>query len=117
MRRIEIYKGNKKIFDGKSSKSILFKLKGLMFRRKLKDNECIMFEFNKDENIMIHMFFVFFSIDVVWLDKNFKTLEIRRSIKPFTRLIKPRYKARYLIEALADRNKLSIGDKLIVKFK
>ena len=77
-----------------------------------------MFEFNKDEEIIIHMLFVFFSIDAIWLDKDFRILEIKRNIKPFTFLIKPRYRARYFIETSANAtNKLSVGDKLIVKFK
>ena len=118
MKKIEVYDGNKKLFEGLSSKSIFFKLKGLMFSKKLNYNECIMFEFHKDENIMIHMFFVFFNIDVLWLDKDFKILEIKQNIKPFTPLIKPRYSARYLIETLGNSaSNLSTGDKLTVKFK
>lgn len=118
MKKIEVYKGNEKLLEGKSSKSTLFKLKGLMFRKKLKENQCIMFEFNKEEMIMIHMLFVFFNIDAVWLDKNYKILEIKRNIKPFTYLIKPKFKAKYLIETLGNKtDKLSIGDNITVKFK
>ena len=118
MKKIEIYKSNKKVLEGKSSRSIFFKLKGLMFRKRLSDNECVMFEFHRDEKIMIHMLFVFFSIDAIWLDKDYRVKEIIRNIKPFTTLIRQRHSARYLIETLGNSTvNLSIGDKLTVKFK
>lgn len=46
----------------------------------------------------IHMLFVFFPIDVVWLDKNKKVVDKRENVKPFTPWITPGKAAKYVIE-------------------
>ncbi len=80
-----------------------------MFSRKLKDKECLILENASD----IHMLFVFQSIDVVWLDKNKKVIDIKENVKPFTSLIRPKIKAYYVIELSLKKAKLfKLGNKV-----
>ena len=67
----------------KICKSILSKALGLMFRRKLKD-DCIIFEFEDERTVALHMLFVFFAIDVLWLDKKKRVVEMKENFLPFT---------------------------------
>jgi len=77
--------------------SLLFKGKGLMFSR-FNNFDALLFKFEKEKFITIHTFFVFFPIDVVWLNKNYEVVDIKKDIKPFTLFIRPKNKAKYLIE-------------------
>ena len=83
------------------------KFKGLMFSRKLKDNEGLFFNGSS-----VHMLFVFQSIDVVWLNNN-KVVDKKESVKPFTFLIKPKVKANSILELPLGKAKLfKLGDKI-----
>lgn len=95
--------------EAKICKTSLSKAKGLMFSRKKKDKGLI-FAFKKERLVSLHMFFVFYPIDVLFLDNNKKVVEIKRSFKPFT-FYTPRNKAKYLIELLDCRN-TRINDKI-----
>ena len=70
-------------------------LRGLIFK-KIK-NDGLLFIFDKERKIDLHMFFVFYTIDIVYLNKNKKVTEIKRNIKPFTPRIKSP-KAKYILE-------------------
>ncbi len=101
--------------DAKIAKSLLSRIKGLMFCRKLKKGEALLLV-NKSENInesRIHTFFVFFKIDAVWLDSSRMVVDKKESIMPFTPLIKPGKPARYILELPAKASRLiKIGDVL-----
>ncbi|MFH1439704.1 MAG: DUF192 domain-containing protein [Candidatus Woesearchaeota archaeon] len=75
------------------------KLKGLMFSsRDAKNNhKNLVFVFNKEQRIGLHMWFVWFSIDVILLDSNKKVVEIKENFKPF-RLFNSKEKAKYVLE-------------------
>ncbi|MFP4656170.1 MAG: DUF192 domain-containing protein [Candidatus Woesearchaeota archaeon] len=70
---------------------------GLMFHPKIKDFGLI-FEFREDVVASIHMFFVFFKIDVIWLDKDKKVVDKKEHISPFTPHVRPSAKSRFFIE-------------------
>ena len=57
------------------------------------------------------MFFVFFSIDLFYLNKNKEVIEIKKDLKPFT-FYNPKEKAQYLIEAPAFTLSLKEKDKV-----
>ena len=73
------------------------KARGLMFSKR----KNIMFVFDKEQIISLHMWFVFFPIDVIFLDKNRKVVEIKENFRPFT-FYKSKKKAKYVIE-IADK--------------
>ena len=76
-------------------KSIAGKAKGLMFCNKVK--KPLLFEFENEQNINLHMLFVFCPIDVILIGNDNKVVELKENLKPFM-LFNSRRKARYVIE-------------------
>lgn len=71
-----------------------------MFSKRLRKGEGVIL-INSEESIVntaIHTFFVFFPIDVIWLDKNRKIVDFRKNVKPFTPLVVPKKAAKYVVE-------------------
>jgi uncharacterized membrane protein (UPF0127 family) len=96
---------NAKFCDGFS------KIKGLMFSRKLKDNEGLILNNSSD----IHMFFVFQDIDVIWLYNN-RVVDIKENVKPFVSLVKPKTKANKVLELPLGKAKLfKLGKEVYFK--
>lgn len=101
-----------RVFEAKLYKNVFLKGKGLMFSRKLKNNVLIFENFRESSLFsMIHTWFVFQNIDVVWMDKNKKIVDIKRKVRPFSFNVKPSEKAKYFIE-MADSRGLKVGEKL-----
>ena len=71
------------------------KFRGLMFSKK----KNLIFNLNKESRInsIVHTFFVFYTIDVYWLDENKNIVDFRLNVKPFTIKI-PKKRAKYIIE-------------------
>lgn len=94
-----------------------------MFRRPLPPSAAYWFEMNVKGRLenSIHMLFVSFPLDVIWLDENFKIVDIQRA-EPFDlfnptswRLYIPAAPAIFVLEApagVARRLKLKKGTKL-----
>ena len=78
----------------KLCKSHISKAIGLMFSRKAKP---LMFIFDKEEIVQLHMFFVFFPIDIIYIDSNNQVVEIKENFRPFA-FYNPKNKAKYVIE-------------------
>lgn len=85
------------------------KLIGLMFSRKIKDR-AVIFIFKKEQIVPLHMFFVFYPIDVLFVDKKRKIVEVKRNLKPF-RFYTPKRTAKYVIELPTGYN-FELGDKV-----
>jgi uncharacterized membrane protein (UPF0127 family) len=86
-------------------KSEFSKIRGLMFTKRIK--KALIFVFRKESLQHIHMFFVWYPIDVLWLDKNKKIVQLKENLKPF-RIILAKRPAKYIIE---------LGDGTIRKTK
>jgi len=57
---------------------------GLTFRtRKSVDNKAWIFRFKRPRRVGITMFFVFFPIDIIFLDKNNCIVELKENLKSF----------------------------------
>lgn len=85
---------------------------GLMFSEK--QDKVLVFKFDKEKIISLHMFFVFYPIDVLFLDKNKIVVDKKESFKPFT-IYNSRKKAMYAVELPAGvikKTKTGIGDKI-----
>lgn len=78
-------------------KNTFSRARGLMFHLPLRDTGMI-FVFKHDVLAAIHMLFVFFSIDIIWLNDQQEVVEMKENILPFTPHISPRIKCRYFIE-------------------
>jgi uncharacterized membrane protein (UPF0127 family) len=90
-------------------KSIFSQGLGLMFHRK---HNLIMI-FPEERKVSLHNFFVFYPIDVLFLDQHKMIVEIKRKFKPFT-FFTPQNKCKYLIE-LAFPGEYAKGDLLEIK--
>jgi len=75
-------------------KSPISKAIGLMFSMNPKN---LVFIFKKEKIVPLHMFFVIFPIDVLFLDKNKKVVDLKENFRPFT-FYTPKAKAKYVIE-------------------
>lgn len=112
-----IYK-NKKIANARYSDSLIARSRGLMFSKKLKNREALILKADKEgiKETSLHMLFVLFPIDAIWVNEKMKIVDIKRNIKPFSLFIKPREKARYVIEMNAkSTNNIKIGE--LIRFK
>ena len=95
-------------------KNNISKAIGLMFSRKKKT---LIFIFKKEKIIPLHMFFVFYPIDVIFLNKNKKVVEIKQNLRPFAFYI-PKNKAKYVIELphkTIRKTKTKLGDTISFK--
>ncbi len=94
--------------------SFLCRLRGLTFRRALRDGEGLLLVGRRESRVdtAIHMFFVFFPIAAIWLDEDGYVVDTRLA-RPFFPLYIPRAPARDVLEgppSLLDQ--VHIGDKL-----
>jgi hypothetical protein len=97
----------------KYCRSFLSKATGFMFSKS--SNKTLIFIFDKEKKCSIHMFFVFFAIDVLFLNKKRTVVEMKENLKPFTIYI-PKKKLKYIIELPAKtiKNKqIKNGDIMI----
>ncbi|MBL7051390.1 DUF192 domain-containing protein [Candidatus Woesearchaeota archaeon] len=78
----------------KLCENLLSKTIGLMFSLKPK---ALIFKWEKEKILSLHMFFVFFPIDILWLNKYKKVVQLKQNLKPFQILI-PKKPAQYVIE-------------------
>lgn len=85
---------------------------GLMFSLKEKR---LVFEFKKEGIYPIHMLFVFFPIDVLYLSRDKRVVEIKENLKPFS-YYKPKNMAMYIVEAetgFVKSNRIKAGDRVV----
>ena len=92
--------------------NIFAQARGLMFRKK----QNLIMIFNKEKKISLHMFFVFYPIDVLILNKNKKVVEIKRNFKPLT-FWQSKSSGKYVIEIgeKTNNNNVRINDYLTLK--
>ena len=95
-------------------KTFFRKLRGLMFAKPIVD-EGLVFVYEKETFIHLHMLFVFFPIDILWLDSNKQVVGIKRSAKPFCWFIEAPAPAQYVVELPKDtinRSSTVVGDEI-----
>jgi len=86
---------------------------GLMFHKKIKDIGYI-FVFDRPQIVGLHMFFVFFPIDVLFLDSKKTVIDIKKNFKPF-RLYTSKGKSSYVLELPeGSTNNIHLGDMIIL---
>lgn len=90
------------------------RFRGLMFRRKFEEGEALLFEFPRPRKFRIHTFFVFFPIDLIYLDGNWEVIDVKKGLSPWS-TYNPDVRGRFLVElpaGVVDRVEVEIGDGL-----
>ncbi len=84
----------------KIADSFLKRLRGLMFSREKDFDYALVFPFGFEsrQRASIHMLFVFFPTDLVFLNNEKKVVDIVHGIKPFTPMYVPKKAASYVVE-------------------
>ena len=73
----------------------LSKFIGLMFSKK--SDTTLIFKFDREKIVPLHMIFVFYPIDILFLNKEKVVVELKENFMPFT-FYTPKKKAMYVIE-------------------
>lgn len=97
------------------AESFFSQLKGLMFEDKKNFDYALVFPLAVEGRFSasIHCMFVFFAIDVIYLDKDKKVVDLKKNILPFTPFYMPSKPAKYFVELPAGLSHgVEIGDKL-----
>ncbi len=92
----------------KVCKSWWSQARGLMFSSK----QNLVMQFNSERKVSLHMFFVFFPIDVYVLDSSKRVVDIKKNFKPW-QVWSSSVKGKYVVELAYPKN-YSVGEK--VKF-
>ena len=94
-----------------SARTMYQRMRGLMGAKELSPGSALWFP----RCNWIHTLFVRFPLDIIYLDKNLKVVDIQHSLKPW-RLPAPRWRAYSVLEmrggSLASQD-LQIGDELV----
>lgn len=91
--------------------SFFSKARGLMFSKQ----KNLIFIFGKERKAVLHMWFVFYPIDVLFVNKQQRVVEIKENFKPFS-IYWPKEKAQYVIElsrGTVKKSKTAIADVLV----
>ena len=94
--------------------TFLRKLVGLMFTAP--EDRGLVFTYSYEQYVSLHMFFVFYCIDVLWLNSEGEVVFLKEEFRPFT-VAFPTEKARSVIElpsGTIQRSKTAIGDRIEV---
>lgn len=92
------------------------KARGLMFTNESEVlRNALVFEFKRAMPQSLHMFFVFYPIDVLFLDERKRVVDIKQNFRPFT-VYNSRSKAMFVIElpeGAVRKSKTCLGDVVI----
>ncbi len=96
--------------------------RGLGGRPFIKDNEGMLFVFDNPDFYTFWMKDMVFPIDIIWLDKEFRVVDVTENVLPssFPEAFKPSYKALYVLEVQSgffEAQSLEEGSLLKVKME
>jgi uncharacterized membrane protein (UPF0127 family) len=107
------YKGSVIAKNIEFARTLASKIKGLMFRKSIPDDYAMIFTFERPTSIDVHMLFVFFPLDIIFLDNDKKISGYAR-LKPWLGY-KVMKNIKYLIEMKAgtiEKYSISIGRQM-----
>lgn len=107
--------GGIEVVDAHWCDSYLCRMFGLMFRGRLKEGKGVLIVEPRTGigQTTIHMWFVFFSLGVIWLDESYTVVD-KRLAKPW-RIYAPKAPARFMLEGRPEiLDKVAIGDELAI---
>ncbi|MDG6243039.1 MAG: DUF192 domain-containing protein [Methanolobus sp.] len=84
--------------------SLFEQVKGLMFSRKIADNYALIFVMKRAQRVSLHMLFVNYPIDVIFLDENKRVIKTS-SMRPWIGTCTCAGKVKYVIETSHGKSK------------
>ena len=113
---VSIY--NKNItFNVEVAKTIEERRIGLMYRKKLLDNEGMLFIFPSEKIIKLWMKNTYIPLDVIFISENKVIVDIKKNMEKLSEtIVKSKVKSRYALEfnaGLINKLNIEIGDKVL----
>jgi len=93
----------------KVCRTLLSQARGLMFSKK----KNLLFVFKYPKHVDLHMIFVFFPVDAIYLDEYMNVLEIKH-MRPFWPYYRSKNKVKFVLES-TEKHNFVLGDKLFIK--
>ena len=116
--KIDVSIYNKNItFNVEVAKTIEERRSGLMYRKKLLNNEGMLFIFPHEKIIQLWMKNTFIPLDVIFISENKVIVDIKRNMKRLSEtIVRSKVKSRYALEfnaGLINKLDIKIGDKVL----
>ena len=115
--KIEVSIYNKNItFNVEVAKTIEERSTGLMYRKKLLNNEGMLFIFPREKIIQLWMKNTYIPLDVIFISENKVIVDIKKNMEKLSEtIVKSKVKSRYALEfnaGLINKLDIEIGDKV-----
>ena len=116
--KIEVSIYNKNItFNVEIAKTIEERRTGLMYRKKLLNNEGMLFIFPREKIIQLWMKNTYIPLDVIFISENKVIVDIKKNMEKLSEtIVKSKVKSRYALEfnaGLINKLNIEIGDKVL----
>ena len=116
--KIEVSIYNKNItFNVEVAKTIEERRIGLMYRKKLLNNEGMLFIFPREKIIQLWMKNTYIPLDVIFISENKVIVDIKKNMEKLSEtIVKSKVKSRYALEfnaGLINKLNIKIGDKVL----
>ena len=116
--KIDVSIYNKNItFNVEVAKTIEERRIGLMYRKKLLNNEGMLFIFPREKIIQLWMKNTYIPLDVIFISKNKVIVDIKKNMEKLSEtIVKSKVKSRYALElnaGVVDKLDIEIGDKVL----
>ena len=116
--KIEVSIYNKNItFNVEVAKTIEERRTGLMYRKKLLNNEGMLFIFPREKIIELWMKNTYIPLDVIFISENKVIVDIKKNMEKLSKtIVKSKVKSRYALEfnaGLINKLDIEIGDKVL----
>ena len=116
--KIDVSIYNKNItFNVEVAKTIEERRIGLMYRKKLLNNEGMLFIFPREKIIQLWMKNTYIPLDVIFISENKVIVDIKKNMEKLSEtIVKSKVKSRYVLEfnaGLINKLNIEIGDKVL----
>ena len=113
---VSIYKKNI-TFKVEVAKTIEERRTGLMYRKKLYNNEGMLFIFPREKIIQLWMKNTYIPLDVIFISENKVIVDIKKNMEKLSEtIVKSKIKSKYALEfnaGLINKRDIEIGDKVL----
>ena len=116
--KIDVSIYNKNItFKVEVAKTVEERRNGLMYRKKLYNNEGMLFIFPREKIIQLWMKNTYIPLDVIFISKNKVIVDIKKNMEKLSEtIVKSKVKSKYALEfnaGLINKLDIEIGDKVL----